>query len=258
MKHIVSLSGGKDSTAMLLMMLEKKMPVDYILFCDTGVEFPEMYEHLSKLDAYIKEKYNKHITYLKANNSYQYYFAETKISRGKNKGKNGYGYASMQNRWCTHRLKVLPQEKFTKALKQPYILYCGIAADEPKRLKQYEYKRYPLAEWGVTEAECLDYCKALGFTWGGLYDKFNRTGCFLCPLQRIRDWRVLYKHYPDLFNYALEIERLNPNTYFMNYCRLEDYKKQFELEEKCGKCFNKFKRNLKTELNVKYKSKKLF
>lgn len=38
--HIVSLSGGKDSTAMLLMMIERKMPIDLILFCDTGLEFP--------------------------------------------------------------------------------------------------------------------------------------------------------------------------------------------------------------------------
>ena len=33
--HVVSLSGGKDSTAMLLRMIEEGMPVDIILFCDT-------------------------------------------------------------------------------------------------------------------------------------------------------------------------------------------------------------------------------
>ena len=30
--HVVSLSGGKDSTAMLLMMLERGMQIDDILF----------------------------------------------------------------------------------------------------------------------------------------------------------------------------------------------------------------------------------
>ena len=44
-KYVVSLSGGKDSTAMLLRLLEEKRPVDLILFCDTGLEFPQMYEH---------------------------------------------------------------------------------------------------------------------------------------------------------------------------------------------------------------------
>ena len=49
--HAVSLSGGKDSTAMLLMMLERGMPIDAVLYPDSGMEFPEMYDHLSKVDA---------------------------------------------------------------------------------------------------------------------------------------------------------------------------------------------------------------
>ena len=53
MKHIVQLSGGKDSTAMLLMMLERNMPVDEIIFCDTGMEFPELYQHLEAVEAYM-------------------------------------------------------------------------------------------------------------------------------------------------------------------------------------------------------------
>ena len=53
MKHIVQFSGGKDSTAMLLMMLEKGMPVDEIIFCDTGKEFPAMYDHIEKVHTYI-------------------------------------------------------------------------------------------------------------------------------------------------------------------------------------------------------------
>ena len=55
--HIVSLSGGKDSTAMLLRMLEEKMPVDVILFCDTGLEFDAMYKHIDKLEKYINKPF---------------------------------------------------------------------------------------------------------------------------------------------------------------------------------------------------------
>ena len=51
-KYIVSLSGGKDSTAMLLRLLEENRPVDLILYCDTGLEFPQMYDHLNQLEAY--------------------------------------------------------------------------------------------------------------------------------------------------------------------------------------------------------------
>lgn len=48
--HVVSLSGGKDSTAMLLRMVEEGMRIDLIIFCDTGLEFPAMYRHLEKLE----------------------------------------------------------------------------------------------------------------------------------------------------------------------------------------------------------------
>lgn len=69
-KYVVSLSGGKDSTAMLLRLLEEKRPVDLILFCDTGLEFPQMYEHLAHLEAYI----GRPIIRLKAEHDFEYYF----------------------------------------------------------------------------------------------------------------------------------------------------------------------------------------
>ena len=40
---VVSFSGGKDSTAMLLRMIELKETINEVIFCDTGMEFPEMY-----------------------------------------------------------------------------------------------------------------------------------------------------------------------------------------------------------------------
>ena len=52
-KHIVSFSGGKDSTAMLLMMLERGVPVDRVICVDTTKEFPQMYEHIEKVQAMV-------------------------------------------------------------------------------------------------------------------------------------------------------------------------------------------------------------
>lgn len=57
MKYIVNLSGGKDSTAMLLMLLEKACPIDYIIFADTGKDFPQMRTHIERLGEYIKDHY---------------------------------------------------------------------------------------------------------------------------------------------------------------------------------------------------------
>ena len=51
--RVITLSGGKDSTALLVLMIEKGMPLDCVINADTGMEFPEMYEHLAKLDGYL-------------------------------------------------------------------------------------------------------------------------------------------------------------------------------------------------------------
>ena len=69
---IASLSGGKDSTAMLLRLLEEARPIDEILFCDTGWEFPQMYDHLARLERYI----GRPITRLKAPLTAEQYFYE--------------------------------------------------------------------------------------------------------------------------------------------------------------------------------------
>ena len=63
--HAVSLSGGKDSSALLLLMIERGMPIDLVLNADTGMEFPEMYEHLRKLDEHLYQERGLHITTLR-------------------------------------------------------------------------------------------------------------------------------------------------------------------------------------------------
>ena len=75
--HVVSLSGGKDSTTMLLKMLENKMQIDCILFCDTGLEFPTMYEHLTKLENDVGRK----ITRIKSDETFEYLMFDKPIKR---------------------------------------------------------------------------------------------------------------------------------------------------------------------------------
>ena len=62
MKHIISFSGGKDSTAMLLRMIELDYPIDIVMFADTTLEFPEMYEYRdlrSRLLAKVERAYRR-------------------------------------------------------------------------------------------------------------------------------------------------------------------------------------------------------
>ena len=136
MVNVVSFSGGKDSTCMLLMMLERGMQVDYIICCDTGMEFPEMYEHWKKVDEYISTNYGKHITYLKADKSFEYYFKDYTRVKGKHTDIKGYGWPSAMRRWCTKYLKIDVIKAFNKNLEEKAVEYIGIAYDEQKRMKK--------------------------------------------------------------------------------------------------------------------------
>ena len=66
--YIVSFSGGKDSTAMLLLLLKKGYPIDEIIMCDTGMEFDDMYKHIEK----VKRSINIPITILKSGQEYPF------------------------------------------------------------------------------------------------------------------------------------------------------------------------------------------
>ena len=228
MKNIVQFSGGKDSTCMLLMMLEKGMQVDEIIFCDTGKEYPQTYEHIIKVGLYIREKYGKEITILKAEKDFDYWFSEHIKTTGKHKGKKGYGWATMSIRWCTSHLKVKIVNNYLATHKEPYQLFIGIAYDEPKRIHEHQY---PLYDWGITEAEALEYCYSKGFDWGGLYERFERVSCWCCPLQCLDDLRALRKYYPELWQELREMDKRANGVKFKADYTVEQLEERFRLEE---------------------------
>ncbi len=205
--HVVSFSGGKDSTALLLKMLESNMQIDEIVFCDTGVEFPEMYRHIERVKKYI----DLPITTLKSKHTFEYLMFDYEKRKGKGKGNKGYSWPDFKNRWCTYLLK---QQLINQHLKRydTAIEYHGITIDEAYRADKNQDGRnieYPLIKWEMTGKDCLNYCYDRGFHWDGLYEKFSRVSCYLCPLQRIGELKVLYTHYPELWE---EMKRLDKKS----------------------------------------------
>lgn len=235
--HVVSFSGGKDSTAMLLRMIEEKMPIDIILCCDTGLEFPEMYEHIQKVEQYT----GREITVLKSEKDYMYLASEypRPVKSDKIPGMKpgdiakGKGYPIVRIRWCTQKLKTDVIAKYLKELRQSYdiVEYVGIAADEAHRERD---KVYPLIKWGMSEADCLQYCYDRGFYWGGLYEIWDRLSCWCCPVQPLSSLRKLREHRPDLWVKMQEMDAIisqssQPNIKFTH--SLTDIVRRFDVED---------------------------
>lgn len=212
--HAVSLSGGKDSSAMLLLMIERDMPINMVLSADTGMEFPEMYEHLAKLDEHLFRERGIHITTLRHPKGFEYLMFDEPKQKPRsleNRAKLGIppygnGWPGIRVRWCTGQLKTHLITKEVNRLKGELgaIHYVGIAADEEWRCKN---ERYPLVEWGITEAQALQACYDRGFDFGGLYEIYHRASCWCCPFQRIDELRKLRKHHPELWEKLLELDR---------------------------------------------------
>jgi 3'-phosphoadenosine 5'-phosphosulfate sulfotransferase (PAPS reductase)/FAD synthetase len=210
--NIINFSGGKDSTAMLLMMLEKKITVDRIICVDTTKEFPAMYRHIKK----VQKSCPVNIEIVKID--FDYWFSEHIKTKGANKGKSGYGFPDFRNRWCT-ALKRDVVKKIQNTIKANCVQYHGIAYDEKERCNNNKGRkiRYPLVEWKITEKQALEYCYSKGFDYEGLYEKFHRVSCWCCPLSRIGELRVLYNDFPELWTKLIKMDKKSFRKFRFDY-----------------------------------------
>ena len=235
--HAVSLSGGKDSTAMLLLMIERGMPIDMVLSADTGMEFPEMYEHLAKLDEHLFRERGIHITTLRHPKGFEYLMFDEPKQKPRsleNRAKlgippHGNGWPGIRVRWCTGQLKTHLITKEVNRLKGELgaIHYVGIADDEAWRCKD---ERYHLVEWGITEAQALQACYDRGFDFGGLYEIYHRASCWCCPLQSLSELQKLYRHFPELWEQLKTWDGMTWRKFRADYS-VEELEKRFDFEE---------------------------
>jgi hypothetical protein len=136
-RHILALSGGKDSAALAIYMREKypDIKLEYV-FTDSGCELPETYEYLDRIRAVLNIK----ITTLKSKKDFDYWV----------KYFNGV-LPSPQNRWCTRLLKLEPFESYVGNAK--INSYVAIRADEQR--EGYKPKiqtiipKYPFVDDGI-------------------------------------------------------------------------------------------------------------
>ena len=194
MRHILSLSGGKDSAALAVYMRDRVKPMEYI-FSDTRKELPETYEYLERLEDYLGTPVNRLNAELGFDHWYDVY---------------GAMLPSNHRRWCTKMLKLKPFEEF--AGDDPVINYVALRADE-NRTGYISHKPnitpvYPFQDDGLKLPDIEHILETSGVglppytAWGR-----SRSGCFFCFYQQRIEWVRLKERHPDLFEAAKAYER---------------------------------------------------
>ena len=153
------ISGGRDSTAMVIEMLGRGMPLDYVIFTDTGSEFPEMYKYLDSVDEYLADNCGMRITRLTHKRGEVFEdWCFGKVTKGKREGViRGLPMVTQPCYW-KRESKVRPFEKFLKDGNiTEYTQYIGYTYSERKRAKVKDSRqRFPLIELKMCESiDCL-------------------------------------------------------------------------------------------------------
>jgi len=232
MRYIANVSFGKDSLAMLLMLIEKQYPLDEVVFFDAGKEFQAIYNLRDKLKLLLEDM-GITFTELKPAKSFDYLM----FGHQTKSGKIGYGWCGGLCRWGT-AYKTAALDKHTKGAR----VYVGIAADEHKRL-QKDYgntKSFPLAEWGFSEQDCLDYCYAKGYRWDEngveLYTILDRVSCWCCRNKNLRELKGMYLYLPDYWQRLKDMQTLLPAPMKGDGKSVFDLESRFEAECRKGMC----------------------
>lgn len=198
MYHIASVSWGKDSLATLLFLIGSGAPLDEVVFYDTGMEFEAIYSMRDMMLPILEETGIKY-TEIKPEIPFLYKMFEKPVN-GKNGFHYGYSWCGGRCRWGTTK-KIKTLDKYAE--ERQAVMYVGIAADETQRLEKERkpYKRFPLAENGITEEAALSMCYEHGFEWveNGvrLYEVLDRVSCWCCANKNLKELKNIYTHLPE-------------------------------------------------------------
>jgi 3'-phosphoadenosine 5'-phosphosulfate sulfotransferase (PAPS reductase)/FAD synthetase len=195
-RHVLGISGGKDSAALAVYIKDSYPQVaermEYF-FTDTGAELQEVYDTLDKLEAYLGKPINR----LSSSRDFNHWLT-----------LHDNMLPSVKTRWCTRVLKIRPFEEFVGD--DPVISYVGIRADENREgyisQKPNIKAVFPFSEDGIIREDVFRILEeSVGIP--AYYAWRSRSGCFFCFFQRQDEWLGLKRLHPDLFQKALEMEK---------------------------------------------------
>lgn len=195
LQSYLSFGGGVNSVAMMLYCLDEGWIFESV-FVDHRTDWPETYEYLEIFQSWLFKNGHKPITVLRP-----------KISGYQNLYDYCWHYElipSFMFRWCTDKFKIRPILRYYK---KPCISMLGIDIGESKRAKLSKVKnvenKFPLIEAEMNREDCIKYIKRHSLPIPA------KSGCFICPYQKVREWVKLESKHPDLFHKAVQLEQRN-------------------------------------------------
>lgn len=200
-KHVLGLSGGKDSSALAVYMADNypDLEIEYF-FTDTGEELEEVNDYLNDLEGYLGKTINR----LDPKRNFKRYLDEY----------NNF-LPSAQNRWCTVQLKLVPFEKWVEKefLSKGYTVYSYVAirSDESYREGLKSKKAIetilPFRENHVDKEGVFEILENAGLGLPKYYEWRSRSGCTFCFFQRKIEWVGLLERHPEEFKKAQSLEK---------------------------------------------------
>lgn len=201
-RHILGVSGGKDSAALAVFMKTHypEIELEYF-FTDTGKELPEVYNFLNRLEGFL----GKPILRLNPDRDFDFWL-----------GQYNNFLPSAQTRWCTRQLKLRPFEEWIKpmlASGDKVTTYVAIRSDEDYRegytaKKEGLFVKYPFREHGVDKPGVKEILESSGVGWPEYYEWRSRSGCTFCFFQQKIEWVRLRERHPEDFELAKNYEKV--------------------------------------------------
>lgn len=200
-RHVLGLSGGRDSAALAVFMRQRhpELDIEYF-FTDTGKELPEVYAFLGRLEGFL----GRPIERLNPDRDFDFWLAQYK-----------HFLPSPKTRWCTRQLKIRPFEIWVQPslnAGSKVFSYVAIRSDEDYR-EGYAAThpnmtvRLPFRESGIDKAGVLDILDASGVGLPEYYRWRSRSGCTFCFFQQKIEWVRLLEEHPEAFEAAKRYEK---------------------------------------------------
>jgi 3'-phosphoadenosine 5'-phosphosulfate sulfotransferase (PAPS reductase)/FAD synthetase len=200
-KHVLGISGGKDSAALAVFVRQNhpELDVEYF-FTDTGKELPEVYEFLGRLEGFL----GKPILRLNPHRDFDFWLREYHNF-----------LPSPQTRWCTRQLKLAPFEHWIRPMLNAgdkVTTYVAIRSDEEYR-EGYTSKHQnlkvslPFRDAGIDKRGVMDILDSSGVGLPKYYDWRSRSGCTFCFFQQKIEWVRLKERHPEAFEEAKQYEK---------------------------------------------------